>query len=191
MTGKRRSKKPWRKADSGVFWGLLTDLVQIRALAAAHDAENVAFRRHLSVHHPPPHLLHDIGARVQREINCTACANCCRQTRVEVRPEEVEDIASHLQSRLPDVLHEYIEDDPAEHKLLLRHAAGECVFLDENLCMIYEARPRPCREFPHLTLDHESLGSRLSSVCRNAWLCPIVFNTLEQFKHELGFPRSH
>ncbi|MBI5283189.1 MAG: YkgJ family cysteine cluster protein [Candidatus Solibacter usitatus] len=170
---------------------MLTDLVQIRRLAEANEDEYVAFRRHLSAHHPPPHLLHLIAALVQREIDCTACANCCRQTRVEVKPEEVQAIAAHLNSRLEDVLHLYTEDDPVEHKLLLRHSAGQCVFLDGNLCMIYEARPRSCREFPHLTLDHESLGSRLSSVCRNAWLCPIVFNTLELFKRELGFPRHH
>jgi Fe-S-cluster containining protein len=66
------------------------------------------------------------------------------------------------------------------------------VFLDHNLCMIYSARPKTCRDFPHVGLGEHSLGSRPCSLARWAALCPIVYNALESFKHLTGFhPRHH
>jgi uncharacterized protein len=88
---------------------------------------------------------------------------------------------------LADTLREYTAADPVTHGRTLRQPRGECVFLDGTLCMIYDARPRACRDFPHLALNHGTLGARMSSIERNAWLCPIVFNTLEAFKRALGF----
>jgi Fe-S-cluster containining protein len=61
------------------------------------------------------------------------------------------------------------------------------VFLDGNLCLIYDARPKACRNFPHLGLAMRTLGGRLSSICRWASLCPIVYNALERYKHVVGY----
>lgn len=33
---------------------------------------------------------------------------------------------------------------------LEEEANGECVFLRDGLCSVYESRPRQCRHFPHL-----------------------------------------
>jgi Fe-S-cluster containining protein len=62
-----------------------------------------------------------------------------------------------------------------------------CIFLDGNLCMIYEARPKTCRDFPHVAVGTHSLGGRPSSLRRWAALCPIIFNALESYKHLTGF----
>jgi Fe-S-cluster containining protein len=64
-----------------------------------------------------------------------------------------------------------------------------CVFLDGNLCMIYDARPQACRDFPHVAVGKHSLGSRQSSLARWAPLCPIIFNELEGYKHLTGYDR--
>jgi Fe-S-cluster containining protein len=64
------------------------------------------------------------------------------------------------------------------------------VFLRGNLCTVYEARPRACREFPYLVSHQRSLGGRMSSVCKHASLCPIVFNALEAYKHAVGYRRG-
>jgi hypothetical protein len=42
----------------------------------------------------------------------------------------------------------------------------ECVILDGNLCIIYETRPKTCRDFPHVVVGTHSLGGRPSSLAR-------------------------
>ena len=159
--------------------------MQIRALAAAKESENLDFRRHINVHHPPPHLLAQIAAKVTAAIDCTQCSNCCRETLVEVSEGEVGAIARFLNMDVDEVVRQYTLGGR-----MLRQNSDGCAFLDGNLCMIYAVRPQACREFPHLTLAHTTLGGRISSLERNAWLCPIVYNALEAFKHALGYPKS-
>ena len=71
-------------------------------------------------------------------------------------------------------------------RILLNSREG-CVFLDGNLCMIYEARPKTCRTFPFVAVGNHSLGGRPSSLARWAALCPIIYNALESYKHLTGY----
>jgi Fe-S-cluster containining protein len=88
------------------------------------------------------------------------------------------------------VIKEYTVADREDQETILRQANGVCVFLDGNLCMVYEARPRACREFPYVASDQRSLGGRMSSVCNHASICPIIYNTLELYKHAVGYHRG-
>ena len=80
-----------------------------------------------------------------------------------------------------------VPDPDAPALRILRNSGEGCVFLDGNLCMIYEARPKACRDFPHVAVGKHSLGSRQSSLARWAPLCPIIFNALEECKHFIGY----
>ena len=90
-------------------------------------------------------------------------------------------------------MHHYMTDDPdAPAARTLRTAESGCVFLKNNLCTIYEARPDACRNFPHVGVGTHSLGGRPSSHARWAVFCPIIYNALESYKHLTGFhPRHH
>jgi Fe-S-cluster containining protein len=61
-----------------------------------------------------------------------------------------------------------------------------CPLLDGNLCSVYNARPDECREYPHLHSDF-----RAASISRinNAFICPIVFNVIEEMKVALRWRR--
>jgi len=166
---------------------VLTDLVEIRRLAEASALENLRFRRYLKAHHYRDGRFRWLAAEVQRQIDCKLCANCCRQTRVNVSAAEVAAIAAFLGASSEQVLREYTETDPEDRRTMLRQRQDACIFLEQNLCRIYDARPRACREFPYLTAPGRSPGARMSSVCRRAWLCPIVFNTLEGYKKLVGY----
>lgn len=166
---------------------MITDLAQIQRLAQEKEAENLAFRRYLRGHQRPKHEFSEVAAGVEEQIDCTQCANCCREMDVEVSTAEVTAIAAHLGMRVEDALRLYTRFDPHAQERTLAKKDGACVFLDGNLCMVYEARPRPCREFPHTHPPGVSLGSRMSSVCRHASVCPILYNALEAYKHRLGF----
>jgi uncharacterized protein len=166
---------------------VVTDLVEIGQLSEAKKEENVRFRRYLSIHKFPEHTLRELAHEVEKQIDCRACANCCRQTSVDVSPAEIRTIARYLDTDPEKAAREYTTTDPKDGRTTLRQSGGACVFLDGNLCMIYEARPRPCRDFPHLVTIGRSLGSRMASICRRACICPIVYNTLEDYKRLTGY----
>ena len=167
---------------------MVTDLGEIRRLAQSKEAENREFRRYLALHHYRFEAFQAIASEVQEQIDCTTCANCCRYTVVAVRQAEIEAIARYLGAEIENVIRLHTCPDPVvSGARVLASTDGGCTFLDRNLCMIYEARPSACRDFPHLATRSRSLGGRLSSLCRNAWFCPIIYNALEDYKKLVGF----
>ncbi len=107
---------------------------------------------------------------------------------VSVNAGEIAAIARYLGLEAEEVTRQYTLPDPENtHLRVLRSTRDGCIFLDGTLCVVYEARPKTCRDFPHVALGTHSLGSRVSSLCRWASLCPIVFNAIESFKHLMGY----
>ncbi|MFN3327088.1 MAG: YkgJ family cysteine cluster protein [Bryobacteraceae bacterium] len=166
---------------------MVTDPAEVRRLGESKAAENLAFRRRLTSRDAQPFQI--LATEVAARTDCTACANCCRELTVTVGPAEIEAIARHLNSTPAKVAREYTVPDPlAPSELLLRHTAQGCVFLDGNLCMIYDARPPTCRDFPHIAPGSHTLGGRFSTLFRNVPVCPILYNAVEAYKHRTGFP---
>ncbi len=164
---------------------MVTDLVEIRRLAESKQVENLDFRRYLRARHQPFEPFQALASELRNHIDCTTCANCCRHTVVSVGCAEIDAIASYLGMEAAGVIRQYTSPDPAVPAArVLVNRNDACTFLDGNLCMIYTARPAACRDFPRLT---HSLGGRMSSLCRNAWFCPIIFNALESYKHLVGY----
>ena len=160
---------------------MVTDLAEVFRLGTAKAKENVAFRRYLSAHHYSDKPFQILAAEVQQQVDCTAYANCCRHSVVSVNKSEIEKIASYIGATSEEVVRFYTVPDPDAPALrILRNSGG-------NLCMIYEARPKACRDFPHVSVGAHSLGSRPASLARWAALCPIIFNALESYKHRTGF----
>ncbi len=168
---------------------MVTDLVEIRTLAERHRREDLDFRRYLSAHHHRVEEFQAIAASLQPAIDCKGCANCCRETLVNVSDAEISAIAEFLGMEPAEVTRLYTMRDPEPpHSLVLLNDKNGCTFLDGNLCMIYEARPKPCREFPHTASGTHSLGGRVESIWRRASICPIVFNALEEYKRRVPHP---
>jgi uncharacterized protein len=171
---------------------VVTDLAEVFRLGTAKATENLGFRRYLSAQHYADKPFQILASEVQQQVDCTACANCCRHSVVSVNKSEIRNIAEHLGSTAEAVTRLYTVPDPDAPALraLLSTREG-CVFLDGNLCMIYEARPNSCRAFPHVGVGIRSLGGRPSSLARWAALCPIIFNALESYKHLTGYHPSY
>lgn len=167
---------------------MVTDLAEVFRLGTAKAEENLAFRRYLSARHYPDKPFQILAHEVQQHIDCTNCANCCRHSVVSVNKPEIENIARHLGATPEAAARLYTVPDPdAPASRTLLNSGEGCVFLDGNLCMIYEARPKTCRDFPHVAIGTHSLGSRPSSLARWAALCPIIFNALESYKYITGY----
>jgi uncharacterized protein len=168
--------------------GVVTDLAEVFRLGTAKAEENLAFRRFLCAHHYTDKPFQILASEVQRHVDCSVCANCCRHSVVSTNTPEIENIAWHLGTTPEAVARLYTVPDPdAPASRILLNSGEGCVFLGGNLCMIYEARPKTCRDFPHVAVDTHSLGGRPSSLARWAALCPIIYNALESYKHLTGY----
>jgi uncharacterized protein len=167
---------------------VVTDLVEIRRLGLAKKDENLGFRRYLSAQHRRIEELQSLAAQIQPRIDCTACANCCRWSVVEVHRGDVDALASSFGVSFEEATRAYTcldREDPGTR--ILKNARGQCVFLRGNRCSVYPDRPKTCRDFPHLSFGSHSLGSRISSLARWIPLCPIIYNAFESYKRAVGY----
>jgi Fe-S-cluster containining protein len=165
---------------------MLTDLVQIRRAGEKMRDENERFRKHLKRHKFVERKFRHIASDIEAEIDCTTCANCCREATVKLAERDVEKLAKFLRVKIGQFKRDYTDVSEEEGLILKRTEAG-CIFLDGNLCSIYEARPHNCENFPHLVRGEGSLVSRMWQMKDRACYCPIVYNTLEAFKAEVKF----
>ena len=167
---------------------MITDLVQIERLGASKRKENERFRKHLKTFRFVERRLVRMAQETEAAIDCTVCANCCKVATVRLLPRDVEGLAKRLRLKPVDFVRDYCEESPEEGLILGRNDAG-CVFLEGTRCSIYEARPSTCEDFPHLVRGAGSLHSRMWEMPGRATYCPIVYNTLEAWKDEVGFRR--
>lgn len=172
--------------DAGYPETMITDLVQIRRLGETKRDENERFRRFLKTHNFVERQFRRIAQETEEAVDCTACANCCREATVRVTERDVLKLAKFLGMRPPDVMRQYVEETKEEGYILKRSAAG-CVFLEGTMCTAYDARPHNCENFPHLLRGEGSLQSRMWEFKDRACYCPIVYNTLEGFKDVTNF----
>lgn len=167
---------------------MLTDLAEVARLGSEKRAENLAFRRWLHELHVPEREFQLIATAIQPHIDCTACANCCRHSTVPVDEAELAVIAAYAGIAIDVARHRYACSDPDDsRRMILRSNSRGCTFLEDGLCLIYDARPRACRDFPHVAPGARTLGARAESHARWAALCPIIFNALEEEKRRRGF----
>ena len=165
---------------------MLTDLVQIRRLGEKKLEENKRLRQYLKRHNFVERRLRHISEEIEEQIDCLACANCCRIATVKLADRDVDKLSRFLRVSRAQFLRDYTVTSEEEGLVLKRTDAG-CVFLSGNECTIYEARPHTCENFPHLIRGAGSFLSRMWEMPDRATYCPIVFNALEAFKVETGF----
>ncbi|HEX4749599.1 MAG TPA: YkgJ family cysteine cluster protein [Bryobacteraceae bacterium] len=166
---------------------VLTDLVQIKRNGEKLREENQRFRAWMKRHNFVERRFKAIARDTEESIDCTQCANCCRVATTQISDRDAERLARFLGMKLPQFLSGYTEET-SEGRILKRTPDG-CIFLQGNLCSVYEARPQTCELFPHLVKGNGSLLSRMWHMPDRAVYCPIVYNTLEQFKAESGFSK--
>ena len=165
---------------------MLTDLVQIRRLGEKQRDENLRLRLHLKRRNFQERRLKRISQDIEEQIDCTACANCCRVASVKIAERDIEKLAKRLGVSPSRFVAEYTREDAEEGRVLKRNEGG-CVFLEGNLCSVYDVRPHTCVTFPHLTRGSGSLLSRLWEMPDRACYCPIVYNWMEAVKDLTNF----
>ena len=121
------------------------------------------------------HELHDEAFAV---FSCLDCANCCKTIGPRLIDKDIERLAKHLKMKNSDFMQQYILTDEDGDFVFKDHP---CPFLlQDNYCMVYENRPRACREYPHT--DRKRFYQILTLSPKNCETCPVVYEIFEKLK---------
>lgn len=82
-------------------------------------------------------------------FQCTQCGDCCSGSPgyVWVVNEEIAALAAELQLEVEEFEAKYVRK-VGVRKSLIEYPHGDCVFLKDRKCTVYNARPRQCRTWP-------------------------------------------
>lgn len=159
-------------------------LPNIKSLAKQEKKANKKFFE--KIRRRPPRQLDSTVAQMHEEVfeevDCLACANCCKTTSPIFRDIDIDRIAQHLHIRPAQLVDKYLQLDE-DGDYVLRTAP--CPFLgSDNYCSIYEARPRACREYPHT--DRKNFHQILNLTLKNTSICPATFKIVQRLREELN-----
>lgn len=159
---------------------MLLDLQKHKQKAATLKKENKAFYDKLKRIKPKnlDDKFHQLHEAVFEEVDCLACANCCKTTSPIFYNRDVERLAKHLRMKPGDFITKYLRIDEDKDYVLTQ---APCPFLGaDNYCSVYEARPNACREYPHT--DRKRMEQILDLTYRNTIVCPAVLEITERLK---------
>ena len=127
------------------------------------------------------YVMQDLHKVEFKKTNCLNCANCCKTTGPLFTIADIERIAKYLRQKPQQFINNYLRVDE-EQDYVLQNIP--CSFLDhENACMIYDVRPKACREFPHT--DRKKFQQITDLTLKNVAICPAAFNIVEEMKKKL------
>ena len=167
----------------------VADPGEVKRLAEQRQDENWAFRNWIKMEFDFDDerlmsVVRELADEITAQIDCTQCANCCRETVTNLDDEDTERLAAALEVSVGELRETYLaydEDDGGRWQL-----PAPCPLLEGNLCRVYAARPVFCRQYPNL---HNDFRAASISRFRNTFICPIIFNVVEEMKHALHWRR--
>ncbi len=150
--------------------------------AEEEQIENKKFLQRLKKKRPKnlDVVIHGLHDDVFEEIDCLDCANCCKTLGPRLIEKDIERIAKLFRKKSAAIISEYLRVDE-DGDYVFRQMP--CPFLmDDNYCMIYESRPRACREYPHT--EQRKIYQILDITQKNTLICPAVSEIVERAKGE-------
>ncbi len=116
-----------------------------------------------------------------QKIDCLNCANCCKTTSPLLYQTDINRIAKYLNEKPSNIFKQYVEMDEDGDFVF---KSTPCPFLNsDNVCSIYEARPKACREYPHT--QQRKQKSIINISLENSSICPAVFRIFEYLEEVL------
>jgi Fe-S-cluster containining protein len=169
------------------------DLVQLPVLAQEKEDENWRFRQFLKTQCSLKSKKIDervatATERVWAGIDCTTCANCCREVRPTFSEEEIGRLAQRLEMPPQQFIESYLEHTELGDENPWQTRTTPCPFLSDNRCSVYEDRPADCRGYPYLY--EPEFVSRTMGMIERTSTCPIVYEVMEELKESLRFAKQ-
>lgn len=123
-------------------------------------------------------VVHALHEEAFAGFSCLDCANCCKTIGPRLIQKDIERLAKHLKMKESEFTEKYVAVDEDGDFVFRDHP---CPFLmPDNYCMVYENRPRACRQYPHT--DHKRFHQILKLSHKNCETCPVVFEIFEELK---------
>lgn len=158
-------------------------LKQLPALAKDKHIENKKYFDKLRKK-PPKNLdyvMQELHDKEFERTDCLACANCCKTTGPLFTSADIERISKHFRMKPQQFIDQYLRIDEDKDYVL---QSVPCHFLDsENYCMIYDVRPKACREFPHT--DRKKFQQISNLTLKNVEICPATYRIVEEMKKRM------
>lgn len=111
-----------------------------------------------------------------RKHHCTSCASCCKTLGPRITRSDVNELAKYLGMKAGEAETAFFRFDEDGDRVF---KSMPCPFLQpDNLCSVYEARPRACRQYPHI--QEEDFYSRLDLHAKNYFCCPAVRTVIDK-----------
>ena len=127
------------------------------------------------------YVMQDLHDAEFKKTNCLDCANCCKTTGPLFTSADIERISKYLKQKPQQFIEKYLQVDEDSDYVL---QTVPCDFLDtDNTCVIYDVRPKACREFPHT--DRKKFNQITDLTLKNIPICPAAYNIVEKMKEKL------
>ncbi|ETN96796.1 YkgJ family cysteine cluster protein [Zhouia amylolytica] len=158
-------------------------LKQLPQLAKDKHKENKKYFSKLKKKPPKnlDQLMQELHDEEFSKTDCLTCANCCKTTGPLFTNADIERIAKHLKLKPQQFIDQYLKIDEDNDYIL---QSVPCTFLGhDNYCLIYDVRPKACREYPHT--DRKKFHQITNLTLKNTAICPAAFNIVEEMKKRL------
>lgn len=157
----------------------MLDLNELKILAKKAEASSLAyFNKNKKRISQMDAQIHELHAAAEASTDCLQCANCCKTLGPAIYDRDIERMAKQLRMKPSDFFSQYLRKDEDGDYVFQQMP---CPFLmPDNYCMIYEARPKACREYPHT--DRKKFYQIYKLSVKNTYTCPIVYEVIEEIK---------
>lgn len=116
-----------------------------------------------------------------KEFDCLSCGNCCKTTGPLFTKADIDRLAKLFRLKSSTFINTYLRIDEDGDYVL---QSTPCPFLqDDNKCLVYDNRPKACREFPHTNRKNFYQIRKLT--LENTLICPITARVVEQIKADM------
>jgi uncharacterized protein len=156
---------------------------RLAELASSNKQENIQLFKKLKRMNPDKvdALFHNAHDEEFSKFDCLTCANCCKSISPIITHRDIDRMAKALGIKPSILVDQHLTIDSDGDYVF---KGSPCPFLlDDNMCQIYESRPKACREYPHT--DRKRMHQILNITLKNVSYCPIVFEVVEKIKVDL------
>lgn len=124
-----------------------------------------------------------IEKEVWQEVDCLACANCCKTMTPTFNAADLKRISAHFGQTVDEFAAKWLKRERGGDRDWM-NKTEPCQFLNlkDNKCSIYAIRPADCAEFPHFP---KKMKDFIHVHKQNVEYCPATYKLVEKMKNSM------